>query len=412
MDGGLPTKTLNEFDYINPSTNLNKDWIHVSSIDKYSSYGKPMQFTVDGNGKTSIVYGKEYHLLIGKIINAEFQESGVFTGDYQNSSDPNYWDYENGWEIGTAASGGPVSLVSDATDLHFGHKVIKVENNYAAGRNNVITPGKAYKMSTWVKVTNGPMDMAVSFHSVVGGIWPVVERSSHVEGKDIWATPVTATGEWQLMTLDIPASWTRGFDDTKTWIARAWVGNVGNEDNVGFVDDIRFAPEDAMITSIYYDPTWQKPVVSVDANNNPGKKVEYDDFGRPVRWYKVDKNNPSNNVLVQKKEYHLRNELPEGKHIQVLYPDGGENYTGASTVSIQWVNDDTRDVVLAYKLKTGETWGSWTQIATRTAQSGWSSYDWSVPTGTANDCMVKAEISGVESDESDRAFYVSSPVTP
>jgi hypothetical protein len=210
---------------------------------------------------------------------------------------------------GTAEQGGGVSLVSDA---HFGEKVIKVRNNYAAGRNNVIIPGKSYRMTAWVKVTSGSMKMAVGFHYVNEASkndWPVVDIS---EGSNpIPAPDAGVSAQWQLMTLDIPGTWTANFNASKTWVARAWVGNPEIAGSVGYVDDVRFHPVKAQVSSIYYDSKWQQPILSVDANNHPGRKVAYDDFGRPAEWWKIDAVNPYLPKLVEEKCYHLMNEVPD-----------------------------------------------------------------------------------------------------
>ena len=89
------------------------------------------------------------------------------------------------------------------------------------------------------------------------------------------------------------------------WYARLWAGVPGGGEM--WIDDIRFAPKNAMVTTTYYDSKWRQPIMSVDANNKPSQQVVYDNWGRPIEWYRID---PVTMVkhIKQKKEYHLMGE--------------------------------------------------------------------------------------------------------
>jgi hypothetical protein len=91
------------------------------------------------------------------------------------------------------------------------------------------------------------------------------------------------------------------------WYARAWVGEPEslNGSVCAYVDDVRFHPANAHVTTTYYDTLYYQPTLTVDENNNPGMMVKYDLLGRPEEWYKIDKHEPLNKTLVMKKEYHL-----------------------------------------------------------------------------------------------------------
>lgn len=62
------------------------------------------------------------------------------------------------------------------------------------------------------------------------------------------------------------------------------------------------------MTTTYYDPMWRKPVITLDNNNNPGRKINYDQFGRPIEWRRIDKSDPATEQLLVEKEYHLMGE--------------------------------------------------------------------------------------------------------
>jgi len=50
-------------------------------------------------------------------------------------------------------------------------------------------------------------------------------------------------------------------------------------------------------------------LLSVDANDQPGRRITYDQFGRATEWKKIDRTKSRGesgaDVLVMKKEYHL-----------------------------------------------------------------------------------------------------------
>ncbi|HEX2958657.1 MAG TPA: hypothetical protein VHO70_17615, partial [Chitinispirillaceae bacterium] len=117
-------------------------------------------------------------------------------------------------------------------------------------------------------------------------------------------------GEWKLMKLVIPATKTESMiESSKEYYARAWVGNKGdfeNSDGVeAYIDDVRFYPAGALVVSTFYDQKWREPILTIDENNNPGHLVVFDQFGRKIKRYKVDKNNPDNNKLLTSNEYFM-----------------------------------------------------------------------------------------------------------
>jgi hypothetical protein len=160
----------------------------------------------------------------------------------------------------------------------------------------------------------------------VDNVWPLTgltrDESAGLQGKELGPT----SGKWVLMKLDIPAATVlKSKDwDNNNWYARTYVGSVIG--GTVYVQDIRIAPKDAMVTSTYYDKKWYQPILSVDANNNPGKKVVYDDYGRLSEIVKIKKDDIEHPVLLEKKEYHLMGipnippEVPSNLSVTVNYP--------------------------------------------------------------------------------------------
>ena len=54
-----------------------------------------------------------------------------------------------------------------------------------------------------------------------------------------------------------------------------------------YVEDIRFHPVDALVTTTFYHSQFKQPVVTVDPNNT-GKHISYDEFGRLAGEFRRD----------------------------------------------------------------------------------------------------------------------------
>jgi hypothetical protein len=156
---GTPDKTYADFLFTPGATNPN--WICINTIERCAKDNKIVQSSNAKQTKGTIVYRADNGLAVASISSAGFTEASVFTGDYRIGNTPGYWDYENGWEKGDDTK---VTLSTDAGSLHFGQNVLHVINDYAAGRNNRIYPGKSYIMTAWVKVTSGRLFMAAGYH--------------------------------------------------------------------------------------------------------------------------------------------------------------------------------------------------------------------------------------------------------
>jgi hypothetical protein len=314
---GLATTPFIDFNFADPSAR-DASWKYTGSIDKYTLNSLPRetatQTSSGGRLKTSIIYGHKGSITTGKVVNASFEECGVYTCDY-GSANSGYCDIENGWEYDKA------SLTS--TYKHFGKECIQVQNGGFLRRNFKVEGSKKYQFTAWVRVESGGNAQLV-IENWKGNAnvlnFPIVLTGMTHE-TDVTSDAQTNTStKWVLMKLEVtaPAGNDRYF--------RASVKNTGSG-NV-YVDDIRFYPRNAMVTSTYYEQKWYKPILSVDANNNPSQKVEYDDFGRAVRWYKIDKTDPSIVTLLQQKEYHMMGDFyaPNPNKWYKIVPVANENF--------------------------------------------------------------------------------------
>jgi hypothetical protein len=302
LTGSVAQKSISDY-----STG-NSDWVCTGTIDRYNTGGQPEQTTNAAGVHGTRVFRNDVVLPVGSISNASFGESGIFTGDYDagGAADPAYFDYENGWQKGSAYAGGVIEL---NTTAHFGEKSLHVRNGYAPVKSFKIDRTKDYLFSAWVRAATGTTNIrfGVELHAADAngnlGAW-IAAYDFMDEG--------FAADEWhfvknRIKASDLASHMQSGHNANEVAYYLVWIGkNSSDAFTVDFnVDDIRFYPADAIVTTTFYDSKWRQPIMSVDANGNPGYKTVYDDFGRPIEQRNIDKYNPSNTKLISSKKYHL-----------------------------------------------------------------------------------------------------------
>jgi len=93
-----------------------------------------------------------------------------------------------------------------------------------------------------------------------------------------------------------------------------WIGNGVEKPACDFfMDDVRFHPIGAIVTTMYYDETHLLPLMTIDANNNPSNRASYDGFGRMKKLEKITNTTKSVgengfSKVLQTKEYHLQDD--------------------------------------------------------------------------------------------------------
>ncbi|NLD93281.1 MAG: hypothetical protein GX639_11510 [Fibrobacter sp.] len=227
-------------------------------------------------------------------------------------------------------------------------------------------------------------------------------------------------GDWYYIELpvnaktDIPDDkWNEGYQYGAAWVGVP-NGAGQNQNATVYIDDIRFYPKDAHVTTTYYDETLGLPIMSVDVNNKPGLKVTYDGFGRAVKWDKYVKGSDGKYTFktVKTQKYHLYGELLDDQGISLLYPDNAETFYAGNTIKIRWNSRAAGNVNIQYRKENEQTYSS---IANVASVSGINEYNWIIPynfTGkgfikvaATNNCTNNCE------DESNVAFTVEN-ITP
>ncbi|MGA2506130.1 MAG: PA14 domain-containing protein [Chitinispirillaceae bacterium] len=311
---GLASTSLPNFNFSTPSAS-DSAWKFTGGVTLFSPNSNPVEQVNALNFSNVSVYGTAANQPVGAISGANFYESGAFTCDYDFNEPPNisgyfnYFDKANGWEkdvYGTIIDG-------SAGPVHYGQKSLQIVNGEGAMRNFKIRPNTRYALSAWVNVMSGTTGngfrLSAELHRGAPPTdpWPV--RSTNLPSliQTITSDEIAPTGgQWKLVKVAIPGQ------DSTTGNEELWVRVTIGENGktfTAYVDNIRFAPVKAMVITSYYDTLWQAAILEVGANNTPGQKVVYDGYGRPSKWFKINKNNPDSATLIKENRYHLMPEL-------------------------------------------------------------------------------------------------------
>ena len=429
-DDGFPASDFNFQDFNHTPGANNPNWKYSGGTTLYSPMGVVKQTTDAGHINTSTIRRSDNLLTISQIPSAKFLECGVFTGDYDLNDDGSYFDKENGWRKGAGNERGlpgPVSVVSEEAK-HFGNKGVKVTNAFGPSRAFKLEQGRDYIFSAWIKKVSG--DVPLQNGMVIGvdyrkcksaaGVWPF-ELYLATESPTISCNSNLDTvqhGDWYYIELSVNASkdipitkWNEGYQ-----YASAWVGVPNGNGNNGtatvYIDDIRFYPKSALVTSTYYDKFFGQPIISIDANNNPSKRITYDGFGRPVKWEKLDLSKGTGEsgytTTVMTKEYNFLDDCLSRQHINLYHPNGAETFIPGQGIPISWAMLEQGTVTIAYK-KEGDA--VYTALYTQSYNPGQNNYTWSIPGELGGDYKIKVTNTRSDgttcSDESDATFRIN-----
>jgi hypothetical protein len=274
------------FEWPLASTN---NWLKGSEIAVLDRYSRSLTVKNSNGTPITTVYHPYLGSATGVIVNAMYYESSVLTGDYADGMDPAYFDKANGWHKGTKWGTDAVIEIT-STEKHFGQKSIHVKDATAALNAFKIDTQKDYILSAWVKPLNGKrfIRFGVELRKANGssvGDW--------IGGVDLIRNDLQP-GVWQYIEHRVRASELvrhvqAGHTVSEIAYYEVWIGQ-NHADRLGLaefcMDDIRFYPAKALVTTSYYDQNLGVVTGVVDANNH-GAYVKYDEFGRVVESGKI-----------------------------------------------------------------------------------------------------------------------------
>jgi hypothetical protein len=399
---GLPGTSFIPFDYASAT---NTDWLFTGGATRFGKYSSALESINSLSKYNTAILGHGGSYPIGSIANAKFEECGVFTCDYDNVEN-SFFDMENGWRRGDFNEENPRLTGAESRVCeearHFGKKGVKVTNAFGPSRVFKLEKGKDYILSAWIQNVNGIVPLRE--HMVMGvdyrqrknaeGVWPIevyssVERTTRGCSGKVTAKPY---GNWNYVEMKIPASedineadWNAGYQ-----FASVWVGvphGAGNQQSATvYIDDIRFYPSKSLVATTYYDTYTLSPILTVDANNNPGNQVVYDGFGRPIEIWKLTNATFNNPQQLSQQEYYVMNGVSGSGTIKIITPNGGESLLANHTIRINWWNKSLGDISIYFR-KTSETNERLIKIVKKA--SGYGSIEWRVPANIGGDYEFK-----------------------
>jgi hypothetical protein len=378
----------------------------VLSVDKYL---RPQTELNAKNIPTTAQYLPRTNSVSALIQNASYDECGVFTADYDEfdhyidynsgTSGPGYFDSTNRWEKGGVFNDdGKCEITGE--QKHFGNRSLHVKNSYGMGKNIYkIIPDKDYLFSAWIY----PLD-ANKMRMVVE---PRVEGNPPTQNFDDEITGLPAN-QWTYWQVRIKGSdlKTRGITGTNGDYLRIWIGNYPGDVNPAdfYVDDIRFYPISAQVSTFYYNHNLCVPITFVDVNNKC-KRFEYDEFGRLTKTM----DNASHVLKTATYSSGL-------KQITVKSPRSGSIYLAGTEVPISWdYKAFLATLRFSLSIDGGTNWVDFSgndYFTEKTQLTPWdNTLRWRIPTTiTASDnCIIKIKdmSAGGDSGMSQRFIIVA-----
>lgn len=387
------------------------DWIKKSEIEKVDKFSRP-QYELDAWGVSdnsmvpnTAIFHPRLNAVCGIVQNGSYNECGVFTCDYdeQDPQNENYFDYPNGWEKGQTYPGGVIEVTN--TDKHFGYECVHVKNSLGPWKSLTINPSKSYIFSAWIKpITEGV---------------PIMAYPSYHNGQQV-TTAFTLTGmtknQWNFVQKTITSGSLQSAGLQNGDVMQIWIGNNANAPTVStggesmaefYIDDIRFYPSDAHVTTYYYDQALGVPITFVDENENT-KKFAYDAFGRLTTVM----NNAGQ--IVKTAVYSSGSPSTATGTIRILTPTNNATLVRSigNTLPITWITYGTVGNV-SLKYSTDEKL-TWTSIATDQPNNG--AYAWVLPSslGSSTSVWIRIEEStkgNLVFDESSVSFKILNTVS-
>lgn len=398
---GFPATGFSSFNY---GSRTGTHWQRTGAITKVDDYQRVLEAEGAANDEfSSTIYRPDVGLAMAKIRNGRYADCAVFTCDYDmgDPAHPGYYDYSNGWEKGLMTGDGHISEVTPAAK-HFGLRCVHVSNTYGPTRNVPLDLTKKYHFSAWIR----PVSSASTF--VRFGFEYRNQDDAYVGGKNLTKTDLVP-GQWQLIEYaidldDVPA----GIDGVGDYI-RIWVGNgPGDPASDFYVDDIRFHPATALVTTLYYDPYVGKLMSMADEGSKVAEISEFDGFGRLVSASAL--NEDGSPVTVTEKEYSVANDL-DGNEIRLLYPTGGEKWRKGLPARITWIaGPDITAVNVWVSTNGGSSYGKISSDPVTRESNDWGAFNWTVAMGPSSTCKVMVtNMGGTVESKSHNTFTIVDP---
>jgi hypothetical protein len=275
---------------LNSDSTIKGCWIANSYIDSIDLYSRPLQERTPGNAPgvfqvSTAINHPTAPAVLAVVANAAYDECAVFTCDYDqnigntpvgsNTFVRTCFDDVNGWMANQ--NSGELKVIplsrTGTPNRHFGNKALHFSNGAAVSKTLDRNAGytKDFMVSAWVYPEDTDNEFKVTF------------SLSAKTGSTNSASPVTFSRKITDLKKDV-------WQQVRFFICREELAfsaplslQISVSASIGsfYMDDIRFHPANALMSTFYYDYSFNKPVAMVDANSH-AQYFRYDEFGRLV----------------------------------------------------------------------------------------------------------------------------------
>ena len=270
---GTPDVVFADFIYDDGANNLN--WQLVLTNNRYNFAGKLIESINAAGSYSTSIYSEDNTLPLVSVTNSRYGECL-------------YTDWAEKEPVTNIAN----KIMSTSPDhLHFAPRSLVLSTNLSntGGDQYAVTPptsdnqklsalsGKAYLIQFWAKAEGMAGSSVKSFIHLQA--IPSYNWSSYIY--------IDLTSVWKL--YEIKVVFPENTSDHRYRLVLRPPRNQGAEYVEGtiYYDDIRVTPIGGLAITTYYDQKWHSPILSLDANNQPGNLSENDEFGRKIRINKL-----------------------------------------------------------------------------------------------------------------------------
>lgn len=229
-----------------------------NKITLLNVYGYPLESINEVTGMRRAEFtGYGSNLVIGTVTNSKWVGSSIYTCDYGSATGASL-DALSGWTRNIDAS-----VLVTAEAKHYGAKGIKLLGGGILSNPNIDVDAAHKKMTLQfnTKVLSGTIQVQIQ---------PMTGTSFAGSSKII---NVSSTS-WGSYSIEIDLSQSQYAGATSLNLGFWAMGTAS-----GYIDDVRFAPSDALVRTNYYDPGTYKLIAAVD-ENKCSKSFVYDARGR------------------------------------------------------------------------------------------------------------------------------------
>ncbi len=285
-----PDGTLKNFvDFDWTKTNLDNRWLKTGEVVQFDHYSTPLM-SKDLNGNyTSTKLGYNQQQMIASAANTRYTEiaySGAEDRDLSGVREQFGGEIFHAYQQDqTYKHTGNYSIKLNPLDVGFTYVAMA---GHATDANTEVEVGRQYRVSAWIHqgdITNKAAQ-----------IYATLDNGTTLKTAKIDNPGTERAGDWYLVNMyfELP-------NTAAGKMLRVGCSNTGSTEV--YIDDFRFHPVDAPLTTYVYNPHTQQVTYILD-NDNLYTRYEYDASGALIKTYRERLGATKSDQLVSEKRYN------------------------------------------------------------------------------------------------------------